>query len=377
MQNGIFTAISDIDVSGSMEKSVTQHSFESLGEYEKKFLLDVGKLLNVFKSEDKIDFVMLKKLLGVLSTGIQDHEKRYLIGLIFPETIDKAYYFSPLPIKTYTFRQRFNFSIDVSQKGNFLLQVKSPAMFSKNSQDSDFLYCNKPGIGISNDTNNFSDSIPGNWIRVAESRVATELFSAYMLVGMGITVTYTGTIQDQSGRFGAGYTLTSCHIADPDLQFIDFDVVKRTSNFVETETSNSLKVVYFPPDNSFMEFRLPDEDAVMVGRQPLSHVINIYGRGLAVTQNSSIKVEVNRAFSCIPNPNYSSVLEVAQPNVIENTNSIRSFITRNNLAVHRASDVEFNSLDNIPLNLNDINKLDQSQVKRLINEHKYESNIIL
>ena len=353
MEQESWQRISEINVSDNFSEAITNYQYNSLGQYEKKFLGDVARLLNVFKNKGEIDYTGLKNLLKELSKGIQNHEKRYILGLMYPEKIDKAYFFSPIPVRTYTYKQSFTFSIDASDSGNFLLQVKSPSMYDINSPNSDFMYCNNTHIGIKNDPSLFS--FPAQWTRVNESKVQSSLFSAYMLLAMSITVKYIGSQQYQAGTFGAGYTLSSNGTSTIDNSYIDFNIVQRTTNFVEVPTSDSLKVIYFPPDNSFMEFRLPNEDSVVSNRQPLSHLIVIYGKGMNILSSSPIQVEVNRAFACIPNAQFNTVFNLEQGEYIRDFNTIRDFTHKTDFAVVPGSKTaDLDNLENIPLSISEI-----------------------
>lgn len=369
-----FKSIAELNVRNSIENTISEHAFNSIGDYEKKFLLDIGKLINVFTDEKQIDFIMLKKLINGLSEGIKDNEKRYLLGLLFPEKITKGYYFSPLPIKTYTFKHQFAFTLDVSNKGNFLLQVKSPGLFDKANTKSDFMYCNNTNIGIKSDASLFSDSISGMWTKVKESQIETSLFSSYILLGMSIKVKYTGSLQDQAGRFGAGFTLSSQNVSSPDLAYVDFDIVRRTCNFVECPTNEQIKVVYYPPDNSFMEFRIPNEDSVSTNRQPLCHLISIFGQGLLTNNSSTIHVEVSRAFSCIPNARYTSILELDYMDQVKDMGVVRDFIAKNNIAV-TTGDNNLESLENVPLDLKEIMKVSPKDMSFYLDQHGISSKI--
>lgn len=370
-----FKSITELNIKNSIENTISEHAFNSIGDYEKKFLLDVGKLINVFNNEKQIDYIMLKKLIDELSNGIRNSEKQYLIGLIFPEKITKAYYFSPLPIKTYTFKHRFAFTIDVSPKGNFLLQVKSPALFDKTSTKSDFIFCNHENIGVKSDPSYFLDSIPGMWNRVKESQIETSLFSSYILLGMSIRVTYTGSLQDQSGRFGAGFTLSSENISNPDLGYVDFDVIRRTSNFVDCPTNEPIRTIYYPPDNSFMEFRIPNEDSILTNRQPLCHLISIFGRGMYTNTSSTVHVEVNRAFSCIPNAKYSSILELDYMEQVKDIEIIRDFISKNNIAVVAGEDKSLHAIENVPRSVKELMNIPKENLSHYLDQHNISSTI--
>lgn len=359
--------ISEINVSSNFSDAINSYQYNSLGQYEKKFLGDVARLLNVFKSKGEIDYTGLKNLLKELSKGIQDHEKKYIMGLIYPEKIDKAYFFSPIPVKTYTYKQSFTFSIDLSNTGNFLLQVKSPSMYDILSSNSDFMFCNNSHIGLKADPSLFA--FPDQWKKVQESRVQTNLFSAYMLLGMSITVKYIGSQQYQAGTFGAGYTLSSNGTSAVDISYIDFNIIQRTTNFVEVPTSDYLKVIYFPPDNSFMEFRIPNEDSISANRQPLSHLIVIYGKGLNILSSSPIQIEVNRAFACIPNAQYSNIFNLESAEYIRDFDSIRNFTNKVDFAVVPGSkSAELDKLDNVPLSINEITSRSES-TREFINNH--------
>lgn len=343
--------IEDLDTNIDFEAKTSQIEFNSLGKFEKQYIEQIAKALNILKESDYLDLESFKKTIKKIAENQISAEKQYLYGLFFPDSIANIYYFSQIPFQGTIYKQSNKFNITPSQNGYFLLQVKTPIMTNSSSNYSDTYLCNNNKIGIITDESQYAQepsptSGAADFQSIKQTSIPTELFSSFITLATTVKVSYIGNLRDQAGSFSASYMASNVEAKLPDKSGINYDYVTRGLNFVECPTLDPIQATFFPLDNSFLEFK-PPLDQQLFTDQKTMHVINIWGRGLP-NLNASVYVEINRAYACIPNPKYNSAFTKA--------NSIR---------------IDYNKITKLMNDKNVSIVSGENRIKRLENIEKY------
>lgn len=334
METGIKN-IEGINTNIDFQSKMSVIEYDSLGKWEKNYIQEIAKLLNVLKTSEFLDLNSFKKTLDLIQVNRMESEKQYLYGLFFPEKINKLYYFTPLPFQGTIYTQKNKFNLSPSQNGYFLLQVKTPLMTNASSNYSDVYYCNNSKIGVTYDETQYANEPSptvgaADFLSIKQTSIPTELFSGFIVLATTVKVSYVGNLRDQSGIFSGSYMLSSVDHKLPDKTAVNFDYITRGLNYVECSTLDPLHATYFPMDNSFFEFKTPLGQEAFNSQQTM-HVINITGRGLPYLLNS-VFVEITRAFACIPSPKYNSAFKPSESVKID-FNRVKELIVDKNVAM--------------------------------------------
>ncbi len=196
---------------------------------------------------------------------------------------------------------------------------------------------------------------------VEESRVASNVFQAYILVAASIDVTFVGRYDISSGYFGASYHLTGTDVNVYDNNVNNFNYVDHTVNSVKANFASGINMIYFPQDSSFSQFKKPNISSA--GNYiAMSHRMNVYGRSLpsGTLSQKSVMVNVTKVYATLPVSGFEDVLS-AHTNVNEvsevDMNKAHGFIKDTGLGVRVGGDNE--------------------TLVKFLNMHKYEQESIL
>lgn len=176
-------------------------------------------------------------------------------------------------------------------------------------------------------------------IKRDDSAIVDSLFSAYIMVACSVSVRYVGSERNKSGMIGASFDLSTKNFTEFDESACQFDNVIRGNNYVEGDLDSPLTALFFPPDNSFIEFRKPGQDYIESNTSSFTHRINIFGRGLDISNKlgdsigDTFLVEVHKVHACIPQMAALDVLPTEVLNIDEKV--ARRILTKNKMAVHR------------------------------------------
>ena len=177
-------------------------------------------------------------------------------------------------------------------------------------------------------------------ITANESKVKDGLFQAYILVAASVEAKFQGRFDAASGYWGASYHLTGTNVDTFDNNVMDFNYVDNTINSLKTSLYEGIKIVYFPQDNSFSEFKIPSENSTG-NKISMSHRMNVYGRGLPkdTVSPGSVIIEVKKVFACLPKPGLEDVLPLhrnSQEIKGEDMDITNDFIKQTGLAIRRS-----------------------------------------
>lgn len=206
--------------------------------------------------------------------------------MFFPETVKHATFLNPFPVPVFTYKQNFTFHLTPNTSGNFLLQFIVPSMVELGFSPtvSDTYYINDNGLN-----GNSTAVLP--IVAVDESRVAANVFQAFVLSAASVKVSYFGRLDVSSGYFGGSYHLSSTDVHNFDRSAQDFNFIDNSFNSARGKLFSGLSIVYFPQDTGFQEFKKPNTNS-SGNFIPMSHRINVYGRGLpsSALSNGSVVV---------------------------------------------------------------------------------------
>jgi hypothetical protein len=340
---------------------VSKENFKKLGAFEQKMIKDVSVMLSLIGENDQVDLKTLKSLFESILENKPDPEKMYLVGLLYPSKIKKPYFPHIFPMKVVARRQEFNLAVKTNANGDFLMQVCAPFM-GLNSEISPSV--DKCDIFFSNNIN-LSDSSPltlnTQYQKITNGFVDGDLYDAFVLVACTVTVKYIGRLDKLSGYLMGGYTISQSDLNTLDYSYSTFNSILRSNNAVKTNsTAESLKLVYFPPDNSFFEFKRPG-NSIASGNN-INHRLLIGGRGIEndnTSTSDNILVEIERVYACIPNAKSKDAFEQIEADTVD-YKQIIDFIISNRLAVTKDDDTDkYTNLMNIPFSLDGMKQVDK------------------
>jgi hypothetical protein len=289
---------------------ITKENFNSIGNFEKKILGIFGQMLGYVKDGNIDDYEEFLKLFNNLTHLKQDSEKEYLMGIFFPKKIDVTTFISPFPTPVFTYKQTFTFNITPNESGSFLVEVVSPFLNDLTSSTSDVKTCTD--VTLDGGTQLTNTAL---WNPVAAARVKDGVFNAYVLMAASIEAKYVGRYDIKSGYLGGSYFLSAVNSDLPDVTLSNFDNIDRSATAVQAGVDEGIEIIYFPPDNSFMEFRKPNVDNYASGTMSMTHRMVIYGRSLpkGSLSQSSILINITRVFATIPTSSFLDITPTQFP----------------------------------------------------------------
>jgi hypothetical protein len=366
-----------------VEKFIPPEDFNKLGKYEQQMLYRFGEMLGIIANGDEItDFAVFKKILNKIIESKENPEKQYITGLLVPKNIKHAFYPSPFPTPAYTFKQDYSFTLAPNISGCFVLQFVSPYLPLKenrtkllgetddtynarynNDFTTDMFVCNHPGLNGVTAFDPQGDPAQIKVIKRSDSQIVDSLFSAYIMVAASVTVKYVGSERNKSGMLGASFDLSTKNFKQFDSNACEFDNIIRGNNYVEGDMDSPLTALFFPPDNSFIEYRKPGDDYISKNTSTFTHRINIFGRGLDVSNRSGDSVgdtfiiEVHIVYACIPQMAALDVLPTELLNIDEKI--ARKMLTKNKMAV-RTGDISeiVDKINDYPFGIENVDTLD-------------------
>lgn len=366
-----------------IEKFIPPEDFNKLGKYEQQMLYRFGEMLGIIANGDEItDFTVFKKILNKIIESKENPEKQYITGLLVPKNIKHAFYPSPFPTPAYTFKQDYSFTIAPNQSGCFLLQFVSPFLplkqdYSKGSLSTDayntkynnefmtdMFFCNHPDLNGVLEFDPQSNPTQIKVIKRFDSAIVDTLFSAYIMVAASVSVKWVGSERNKSGMLGASFDLSTKNFKQFDSNACQFDNIIRGNNYVEGDMDSPLTALFFPPDNSFIEYRKPGEDYIEKSTSTFSHRINIFGRGLDISNQSQQQligdtfiVDVHKVYACIPQMAALDVLPTEVLNIDEKI--ARKMLTKNKMAVRKGdiSDI-IEKINDYPFGIENVDTLE-------------------
>lgn len=379
-----------------IEKFIPPEDFNKLGKYEQQMLYRFGEMLGIISNGDEItDFAVFKKILNKIIESKENPEKQYITGLLVPKNIKHAFYPSPFPTPVYTFKQDYSFTIAPNSSGCFVLQFVSPFLplkdpmpvFASSTTNpvtlaaelenfnnttkaawfkelkTDMFFSNASELNGVTEFNPQADPMKQKLVKRTDSTIVDTLFSAYIMVAASVTVKWIGSERNKSGMIGASFDLSTKNFTEFDESACQFDNIIRGNNYVEGDMDSPLTALFFPPDNSFIEFRKPGEDYVKKGTSTFSHRINVFGRGLDISNiqgtniGDSFLVDVTKVYACIPTMAALDVLPTETLNIDEKI--ARRLLTKNKMAV-RTGEIDdiVGKINDYPFGIENVDSLD-------------------
>lgn len=378
-----------------IEQYISPEEFKNFGKFEQQILFRFGEMLGMVQNGDEIkDFGTFKRIIAKIMESKENPEKQYILGLLSPKTIEQAFYPSPFPIPIYTYKQEYSFTLAANNKGCFVIQFVSPLLplkvddFVGTKYDvnnlitvpyADYLDTFVTDVFVCNDNSlNGVNVLPSSTStersvisKRTDSAVTDTLFTAVILVGASISIKYVGSENKKSGMIGASYDLSDKNFSQFDFTATNFDNIIRGNNYTQGNLEEPLTALFLPPDNSFCEFRKPGDDFILNKTASFSHRINIFGRGLDVSNQSidgklgdSFIVTVDKVYACIPKVENLEVLKTQVSNV--DANISRKFLTDNKLGVY-TGEIEpiVNTIKDYPFDISKVKTLDEMKIDKI------------
>jgi len=141
--------------------------------------------------------------------------------------------------------------------------------------------------------------------------VTAGVFQAFVLCAASVKVNYLGRVDVSSGFFGGSYMLSGTDVHAFDDSAEDFNYIDNSFNAIHAKLFAGINVIYVPQDSSFHEFKRPSTSSAN-NYIPMSHRINIYGRGLptGTLSPNSVMVTITKVYATLPTPAFDDIIGV-------------------------------------------------------------------
>ena len=316
--------------------------------------------LNSLKNELNRDQVNLKSVqrdIKQLENYDNVSQYEYLNSLLDPIKTKSVKIPSQCPIPSCSFQMHNSFSFYPNDGGHDLFYLNPWFLANENIYkvnipfESSTFHIDLGGatyfanVAINADT---SISDPYNWYFPTGSatQVIPDVYAKYRLVSACMTVRYTGALEEACGVMGGAIVYNKspylgCRFhkdnqganwggtRDPSLSNINFESIRDSYYFIEHNILEGLKMLYFPLDNNFNEFRdVCDGSGITIENVELAGGNSVFafklpnkflntGFGWAcyllntpITQQKIFRVDYYLNFECIPKAEFMNYMPV-------------------------------------------------------------------
>lgn len=261
---------------------------------------------------NKVDLNEIGNIVDALHRLRERQEKSYMKALLYPEKQRGAKIPSPMPVPSTAFQLRQSTTLTTNSKGNLALSF-NPVFLTSNSNFTNLLVNNDESLNGISPSDAFKPAFYGGAI--------SPVYSRFRLVSASITLRYIGRLDIVQGICGGGIVYDPSYglgvnlggvigTSPPAAKYGDFNLVRDSYYFQENHVLDGIRILYFPIDNSYEEYRkvgsVADNnlEAIIPGFNMLIYVMS------GVPDSTSYKVDICCNFECIPETEFLNYIPV-------------------------------------------------------------------
>lgn len=294
------SAKEDVDMVAGIDGKAL-NLFQSIDEYERKFLEYLVKLHNSLR-KDVIDIDEVQGVLEVLTHMKSENENEYLKALLRPETAKGAKIPAMIPVPSSSFQLHNTITISTNSTGNACL-VFNPFYLATSGTNSS-LYLNNDSSLTGSASSNFFKP-------VNIGQVVPPVYNQYRVVSASIVVKYVGRLDIVQGVIGGAVVFDSS-VSATDYstapvnaaiaKYGDFNLAMDAYYTQENLLLNGIRELYFPLDNTYEQYT--NTGISKNGFNFLIYILN------SVPSASYYKVDIFVNYECLPDAAFLNYLPV-------------------------------------------------------------------
>lgn len=255
---------------------------------------------------DKIDMANVGSLMDMLKHLYDEDSEQYLKTLLYPEN-ECGKIPSRFPVPSTKVHEHLTYNITTNASGNYAFTYNPFRAGDQSSSASSSFFLNTNAALSGSSTSGFFGSTD-----IGQNAMPSNMYTMYRLVSAAITINYVGRMDIVSGTIGGAIGLNKyCDqqllagsVADfGSSLYGNFNLIDDAYYGQRTQSVNGLRMIYFPLDEAFLQFR--NLDSTQTGFYFVS-----YGAGLPIN-SPCIRLDFHLNFEFTVHPSYNNYISTA------------------------------------------------------------------